>query len=156
MIDALMLALRGLITLSLLAFLGLAFYFIWQDLARSAEHSAALNLPAASLVVIHCQTGGLRNDERFMLGRITSIGRSATNSIVIEDPAVSSRHASIFWQDGRFWIEDFSSRNGTLLNSIRIEGRSPLVDGDVITTGGTQFRVRMDTVTVSQGEGADE
>lgn len=45
-----------------------------------------------------------------------TIGRLPDNSWVLQDPYVSSRHASIKYMDGSFYIED-TSTNGVFINS---------------------------------------
>ena len=42
---------------------------------------------------------------------VTEIGRDAQNTIVINDPRVSRRHARISWLDGTWWIENLSQGN---------------------------------------------
>ena len=63
---------------------------------------------------------------------LTTIGRHEDCNIVVESPAVSRRHAEITFEDGRFYLEDLSSRNGTLLNGQPLNSRTTLNDGDQI------------------------
>jgi len=43
-----------------------------------------------------------------------SLGRTAANTIVVESPKVSRRHALIHLQNiGELWLIDFGSSNGT-------------------------------------------
>ena len=50
-----------------------------------------------------------------------SLGRAAANTIVVESPKVSRRHALIHLQNiGELWLIDFGSSNGTFLNRRRI------------------------------------
>lgn len=44
------------------------------------------------------------------------LGRDVSSTVVIPDRRVSRRHASIFSQDGEWWIEDLGSVNGTFVN----------------------------------------
>jgi predicted component of type VI protein secretion system len=55
-----------------------------------------------------------------------SIGRDAENDLVFESPTVSRRHASVMFRDGRWWIEDRGSYNGTYLNGARLQPGVPL------------------------------
>jgi adenylate cyclase len=72
-----------------------------------------------------------------------SLGRSAANTIVLESPKVSRRHALIHLQNiGEFWLIDFGSSNGTFLNKRRIHRPIRLSDGDQITIGDQVFNLR--------------
>lgn len=62
------------------------------------------------------------------------IGRSANNSLVIDNPAVSNRHARIFSEGERLVLEDFGSLNGTFVNGQRVK-MVTLNPGDAVTIG---------------------
>jgi diguanylate cyclase (GGDEF)-like protein len=62
------------------------------------------------------------------------IGRSRHADIRIEDPGVSREHCRLLRRDGRVYVEDLSSRNGTLLNGDRV-ARVPLEPGDRVQLG---------------------
>jgi serine/threonine protein kinase len=66
-----------------------------------------------------------------------TIGRASTNQVVLRDPSVSSRHASIALKDQAYWITDTESTNGTLLNQQRLVPQVPLKlhPGDAIRFG---------------------
>jgi adenylate cyclase len=70
-----------------------------------------------------------------------SLGRTAANTIVLESPKVSRRHALIHVQNiGEFWLIDFGSSNGTFLNKRRIHQPVRLSHGDQITIGDEVFK----------------
>jgi adenylate cyclase len=72
-----------------------------------------------------------------------SLGRIAANTIVLESPKVSRRHALIHLQNiGEPWLIDFGSSNGTFLNKQRIHQPIRLSDGDQITIGDEVFKFR--------------
>jgi adenylate cyclase len=72
-----------------------------------------------------------------------SLGRTALNTIVLESPKVSRRHALIHLQNiGELWLIDFGSSNGTFLNKRRIHHPIRLSDGDQITIGDQVFTLR--------------
>jgi adenylate cyclase len=80
---------------------------------------------------------------RHELGASCSLGRTAANTIVLESPKVSRRHALIHLQNiGEFWLIDFGSSNGTFLNKRRIHHPVRLSDGDQITIGDEVFKFR--------------
>ena len=84
--------------------------------------------------------GGLAAGERFDLIGGLSIGRSAEADVRIEDRYASGVHARIFTRDGRTYVEDMNSTNGTLLNDATLSGEAELIDGDVVRIGDTEFR----------------
>jgi pSer/pThr/pTyr-binding forkhead associated (FHA) protein len=63
-----------------------------------------------------------------------TIGRLPDNTLQIDNLAVSSHHAKIFWDQDHYAIEDLGSLNGTWVNSQRI-GKATLKDGDQIAIG---------------------
>ena len=72
-----------------------------------------------------------------------SLGRTGANTIVLESPKVSRRHALIHLQNiGELWLIDFGSSNGTFLNKRRIHHPIRLSDGDQITIGDQVFKFR--------------
>jgi adenylate cyclase len=79
-----------------------------------------------------------------------SLGRAAANTIALESPKVSRRHALIHLQNiGELWLVDFGSSNGTFLNKRRIHQPIRLSDGDQITIGDQVFKFRQ-PVTISE------
>jgi adenylate cyclase len=69
-------------------------------------------------------------------GSITSIGRGANNSVLIEDGSVSRKHAIIDCEAGSdCYLTDAGSRNGTFLNGSRLAGRTRLRHGDRMKIG---------------------
>ena len=64
-----------------------------------------------------------------------TIGRDTTNTIVIADPSVSSKHARVVRTPDGFILEDLNSRNGTFVNGERVTGTTLLNDNDVVRFG---------------------
>ena len=63
------------------------------------------------------------------------VGRSDTCDIYIDDTKLSRQHFVIENDDGVFYVMDLQSRNGTMLNGIRINSRQRLFSGDKILAG---------------------
>jgi hypothetical protein len=61
-----------------------------------------------------------------------TIGREAGTEIVIEDPQVSRRHATLTRQGTSYLIEDIGSTNGTYVNGRRVTAPVLLSNGDMI------------------------
>jgi diguanylate cyclase (GGDEF)-like protein len=76
----------------------------------------------------------LTGDDEFTLGR------DDKNSIVIDLDDVSRRHACVRAKNGKFFLEDLGSTNGTYLNDEEVHEQKPLRSGDLIKVGGAIFK----------------
>ena len=65
---------------------------------------------------------------------VVSIGRLPDNTVQLDNLAVSSHHAKIYWDRDHYVIEDNNSLNGTFVNGNRI-ARFQLKDGDTVAIG---------------------
>lgn len=63
-----------------------------------------------------------------------AIGRALDNDVVIDSAEVSRHHARIEFRDGRYWIIDLQSTNGTAVNG-EFGNEHPIDHGDRITLG---------------------
>jgi hypothetical protein len=63
-----------------------------------------------------------------------SIGRAPNSGVVIDNPAVSNRHARVYRENDRLMLEDFGSLNGTFVNGQRVKVVKLNV-GDTLTIG---------------------
>ncbi|MDP1827310.1 MAG: FHA domain-containing protein [Archangium sp.] len=63
------------------------------------------------------------------------LGRTADNDVVIKDPSSSRSHARVYEEEGRFFVEDMKSANGTKLNAKTVKAPLELKSGDRITIG---------------------
>ncbi len=59
-------------------------------------------------------------------GEVLRLGRSARCDLVILHPEVSRVHARLSWREGRYWLEDLASTNGTWLNGRRLTPYKPV------------------------------
>ena len=73
------------------------------------------------------------------IGRLTRIGRRATADIVIDDAAVSRRHALVLDRGGTPVIADDRSLNGVYVNGRRVR-EARLHHGDEVQIGGRVMR----------------
>src|SRR5579859_5311627 len=60
------------------------------------------------------------------------LGRNQECTVVLNVPAVSREHAVIRRIQGKFYIEDMKSRNGTIVNNKEVTTRTLLKDNDKI------------------------
>lgn len=62
------------------------------------------------------------------------IGRAQEADLSVPSNRVSRRHAEIYWKDGRPWIKDLGSQNGTQVNGKRVQDHK-LEDNDEVSVG---------------------
>ena len=70
-----------------------------------------------------------------------TIGRSEESDIVLPYDNVSRKHALIWRSDGRSWIRDLGSANGTSVDGMAVGDEPlPLVSGAVVSLAGHRYR----------------
>ena len=69
------------------------------------------------------------------------IGRASESDLVVADRFLSRKHARMFLRDGRLFVEDLGSRNGTLLNDRVVEGAEEARAGDRVKVSGSVIRI---------------
>jgi pSer/pThr/pTyr-binding forkhead associated (FHA) protein len=77
----------------------------------------------------------------FPLQPVTSLGRSAVNTIIIPDAYASLEHALLIYRGGQWWLEDRGSRNGTTLNAAVIHNPTVVSAGDIVGIGQVQLKL---------------
>jgi pSer/pThr/pTyr-binding forkhead associated (FHA) protein len=72
---------------------------------------------------VFCLKGlsGATTGKSFPLAGDTFIGRRHECQIVLNAPGISRQHAKIGFSNGRYYLQDMASANGTFVNGIRIE-----------------------------------
>ena len=70
----------------------------------------------------------------------TIIGRAREATLTLPHPLVSRQHCEIFEKNGRLYVKDLSSLNGTYLNNERIDGVQPFNPDQLLTLGNVTFR----------------
>ena len=71
------------------------------------------------------------------------VGRDPQASVFVDSPGVSRRHARVAVTEGQATIEDLGSKNGVTISGRAVEGQALLTDGDVITIGIVEMKVRL-------------
>jgi pSer/pThr/pTyr-binding forkhead associated (FHA) protein len=72
----------------------------------------------------------------------TVVGRASECDFVLNDPLLSRTHCLVGAdENGNFVLEDLHSKNGTFLNSRKVQERVPLHYGDRIVIGDTIVRL---------------
>lgn len=78
-----------------------------------------------------------------LTGERASIGRSEANEVVLTgDTAVSRLHAVLELFPAGWVLRDLGSRNGVLVNGVRISAPRVLASGDEVRIGGTRMVFR--------------
>ena len=104
---------------------------------RPSGMTAERNDAVAYLVIRDGNTW--RDVFRLNPGQVTTVGRAPTNRIVIHDEVCSRNHCEIFQSGNRWTLRDLGSRNGTVVNSIRITGDWELQESELIELGSYQL-----------------
>lgn len=79
------------------------------------------------------------------IGEGVVIGRKAEEADIVIDyeRSVSARHCRIFERDGKFYVEDLKSSNGSLLNGIRLEEETEVCTGNLLTLGRAELKIQI-------------
>ena len=76
----------------------------------------------------------------FRVTAAITIGRLPHNDIVLTEKVVSSEHARLAIEEGRLFVEDLGSTNGTFVDGRQV-AEAPLSPGSRLRVGHTTFRV---------------
>jgi hypothetical protein len=78
----------------------------------------------------------------YELGLEATLGRAGGCQVAIpEDTYVSQLHARVYRRDGRLWLEDLNSTNGTYVNAKKVSAPVALRRGDRVQVGRTVLEV---------------
>jgi pSer/pThr/pTyr-binding forkhead associated (FHA) protein len=140
-----------LLTLLKFCFLALLYLFflrvlrvVWAELRPSAEPAAVVTSDArASAAAGHLRVvePAEHKGRTFPLAEELTVGRAAGCQVAIDDNYASQLHARIFKRDGRLYVEDLGSTNGTFLNRRKVSGPAQLRRGDRLQIGKTVLEV---------------
>src|SRR5215813_8743118 len=72
------------------------------------------------------------------------IGRDPQCQLRPASPLISKRHCALIQRDGKAFIRDFDSTNGTLVNDQPVKGEVELHHDDQLKVGPLLFAVRME------------
>ncbi|HET9953258.1 MAG TPA: FHA domain-containing protein [Polyangiaceae bacterium] len=76
------------------------------------------------------------------------LGRGASSDILLPDPSVSLRHASIRQRGADYVVIDEGSTNGTFVGPVRLAPQAPrvLLSGDLVRVGRVWLELRIESV----------
>ena len=90
---------------------------------------------AASAYLVVRRDDGFGEVFPLTVGQRYTLGRSATNRIVLKDDLCSREHAEVRFADAGWRVRDLGSLNGTRVNDQRIEGERALSPSDEVHLG---------------------
>src|SRR5436190_8983449 len=73
------------------------------------------------------------------------IGRDPQCHLRPASAAISKRHCAIIQRDGKVFVRDFDSTNGTFVNEAPVKGEVELHNGDQLKVGPLHFGVKIET-----------
>jgi hypothetical protein len=85
------------------------------------------------------EPGGLLAAAGLSAGSLT-LGRASTCELVLTDDSVSRRHATLRLRQGRWFLVDLNSSNGSWVNGRRVFD-AEVLPGDEIRLGAVRFRL---------------
>jgi len=147
-------SLLQILKVCLLILLGLFFLrvlrAVWSELQPPGPAPAEAP-PVAEPASRRSDNAGLRlkivepataKGQAFELGGELTVGRAAGCGVSLTDTTVSQLHARIFpGTDGRLWVEDLGSTNGTFVNRKKVSAPVPIRRGDRVQVGSTVLEV---------------
>ncbi|SRR5579885_2682431 len=80
------------------------------------------------------------------------VGRRSDCDLALPLAFVSRRHCQFTRQDGRLFVQDLESYNGTFVNGRRATIPLPVHDGDEINLGPISFRAVIQRTTIETSE----
>ena len=86
--------------------------------------------------------GDLAGTRISLTGAPVLIGRAHDSTVVLTDDYASTRHARITQTDGRWFLEDLGSTNGTYLGQHKVDSPVPLETGVPVRIGKTVLELR--------------
>jgi len=111
---------------------------MYKDVKRGNKNNGLdWKLQVESSLLDHSTKPG----DEIPLGNALTIGRSETCQLVLATEYVSSKHAKIYFEDGRYILEDLQSTNGTYLNDTKVINKKILQLGDRIKLADVTFKV---------------
>ena len=132
------LGLRFGLALSLYAFLTVTIVIVWKEMQQQAKSSLQKMIPRIQLSIGNDE--GENKVQQFSRSPVI-IGRDPMCDYIVTNETVSSRHASVFFEMGQWWVEDLGSSNGTFINEQLVEMKTVLTIRDRLRCGQVEIVV---------------
>lgn len=138
-IALLMPVIRYAFLAGLLLFVARILQAVLADLDPRAAHGTQ-----ARTTVVFEEPAAWRG-RQFLLAGDAMIGRAPGCAIIVDDEYVSAQHARVYERDGRMWVEDLRSTNGTMLNGRPVRRPTTLRSGDRLRIGHAVLGIRVES-----------
>ena len=108
-----------------------------RELVEVASQALAAGSPrqTARLVVVDGAESALPPGTAFSLQPVTRVGRHSANTLALDEPFVSGEHAELAYDNGRWWLRDLGSTNGTFVNGNPVRVATGVRPGDIVQFG---------------------
>ena len=73
--------------------------------------------------------------------KLIPIGKLAVNSLMVDTPSASRRHAVIVNMGNEVWLHDLHSTFGSKIDGTKVHGKRPLMGVHDVMIGNTPLRV---------------
>jgi pSer/pThr/pTyr-binding forkhead associated (FHA) protein len=137
------LIIRLALAVLLYAFLATALWIVRRDLQTAAREAIGRERSHGRLIVLAAESPALPVGISFPVLAVTTLGRSPSNSVPLDDGYASAEHALLSYRAGQWWLEDQGSRNGTQLNGVLVNVPVVVSSGDVIGIGRVQLKLEL-------------
>jgi pSer/pThr/pTyr-binding forkhead associated (FHA) protein len=125
---------------------------VWAEITRPAAVAAAAAVgggratdtrppPAGPIGHVKIVEPPEQRGRTFEVGDEMTVGRAEGCAIALDDKTASQLHARLFRRDGRLFVEDLGSTNGTYLNAKPVSSPVALRIRDRLTIGRTVLEV---------------
>src|SRR5262245_7308886 len=92
--------------------------------------------PATAYLVVR-REDGFGDVYPLIAGQRFTLGRAATNRVVLKDELCSREHAEVYHADGKWRLRDLDSLNGTRVDGTAVDSEWELSPGDEVNVGRT-------------------
>ena len=103
-------------------------------------------------LTVEWQLNGKERSKKLDGRKQVTIGRHPACDIILGDPHVSRRHATIYYEEGDFFIQNHSDTNPVVINDRWILAQhleSDLKPGDSITVGLVRLKISLNKLSAS-------
>lgn len=125
-------------------FIFLLYFFLYQvirvttrELIALGGQTSPVTGPQASgrLIVVDGAESNLPPGAAFPLRVVSRVGRQPDSTVALDEPFVSVDHAELAYDNGRWWLRDLGSTNGTFLNGDPVTVATGVRPGDIVQFG---------------------